>query len=720
MPKKADKRKRKRRQQHQAARSEQRREVRRLLDERIQATTAKLRRLLDAARDDAVPTAQVASEIVEVSAGDEVLSLLLRNSETVVSLAEEAVAGGLEQRAVDLARALGEHLGEHPGLGELAVSLAEQGGEFGLAAELAEGVLASQEAGGAPDGEICAGLAAELAHLRWQQGRLGEAFAVMSRWSAAFPADTNLQTVQARLVAQAAALESDTLAEIAGVKLDLVTEEELAAASAAVARLADRSPLYRLRDAVEAFIEADPLLAERRERFITEFSLEVRRWAEMGQLDELDPALADLAAERFWLDAGEEGEEDEDEDEDEEPAVLERFASHPGTPPELAAAARAWSSHVRYGLWLGEWQAAAEDGKGLWLTDIVTRREVFTFMAPEQLEGVARWTVLAGAIAPNEGVWRSGRSLLALDPDLADSAADSLLHVTDELVVELAREHGMKVKRPGRRPAQTAYGVLSEVLEERDAAESDVISKVIGGSLAQLAAMAESARRRPPKMRNTDGDELEVISATFPVEDPDRLRSRLVADPDFREAGQDDLVLWLGREMSREEAAGVLAQARSQMGDAHIEEPTEPQRWTRGALRFEGNSVRLEVNSRARFESVATKLRALGAGEPSLAPSVDPAMDLPLGAGPLLTGRSMGPEADEAWMETWITESIPALGGLTPAKAAEDPTRAVLLEKLLRKFEHDADLVRSGGGTAMDIERLREKLGMQEGVLGLS
>ncbi|MDA8044225.1 MAG: hypothetical protein M0Z30_03150 [Actinomycetota bacterium] len=41
----------------------------------------------------------------------------------------------------------------------------------------------------------------------------------------------------------------------------------------------------------------------------------------------------------------------------------------------------------------------------------------------------------------------------------------------------------------------------------------------------------------------------------------------------------------------------------------------------------------------------------------------------------------------------------------------------VLLERLLRRFEYDADLITAEGGEAMDFTPLRERLGMQEGVL---
>jgi hypothetical protein len=69
--------------------------------------------------------------------------------------------------------------------------------------------------------------------------------------------------------------------------------------------------------------------------------------------------------------------------------------------------------------------------------------------------------------------------------------------------------------------------------------------------------------------------------------------------------------------------------------------------------------------------------------------------------------------------EEWVEESIPALGGLTPRQALEDPTRKEDLLALLRGFEKygavegDAGSDRAGGG--FNVQRLRMLLGIDEG-----
>lgn len=57
--------------------------------------------------------------------------------------------------------------------------------------------------------------------------------------------------------------------------------------------------------------------------------------------------------------------------------------------------------------------------------------------------------------------------------------------------------------------------------------------------------------------------------------------------------------------------------------------------------------------------------------------------------------------------EIWLSEHIPALGGLTPPEAAADPTRREDLLALLRQFEHLGST-----GLTMDAERLRRRLGL--------
>lgn len=66
-------------------------------------------------------------------------------------------------------------------------------------------------------------------------------------------------------------------------------------------------------------------------------------------------------------------------------------------------------------------------------------------------------------------------------------------------------------------------------------------------------------------------------------------------------------------------------------------------------------------------------------------------------------------------MSTWIYEGAPALDGLTPRAAARHPQKEVVLESLLRQFEHDADLA-AAGSRPLNEGTLRDLLGMRDGV----
>jgi hypothetical protein len=728
MSKKTEKRRHKRLQRQAAGRQEKYREIKRRVDEQVQSATQALRRLVDAASDATVAPADVAGMVVETVAGDAFMSTLLTSEDMAWTVCGQVVEDSGAERALELATALEGHLDDHPGLFRLALSLAAEAGDLDLAERIAERALTAAEApspaaagdAAAPaPAELVGELAADLASIRWLRGRLGDALELVRVWSARRPESDELMDVRASLIAGAAGLESDD-PEVVAIFSKGLADDQREPAAAALTRFGDRSLLYRLRDAVEAFIAAHPGLAALRDEEISGFFDDVADAAGLGSFDQVDPGAAGLVAERFWLSRADGT--DGDDDPHGADSVLAAFAADPATPPDLADAAREWLRHVRYGLWLADWQAPAGTRRGLWMTDIVTRRRVYASIPPEQLDGLARWTVLVGALVPVEGVWRSGKGFFALDPTLADRAAEAVLFITGRLVADLARQHGLKPPglEPDRRDNPRPHGVLSEVLEPMDEAEAEITAKVTGSSLSHLFAMVEADRHRSPAMSNTDGEPIELISVFYPVAEPELLRRRLRGNGDFDEH-DDGTFAWLGRLMTAEEAANAMAQFRAQAtqhGWGEIEPESGPRRWLRGTLRFEADGIRAEVNSRARFDAITAQLGRLGAGDPVVEKLIDPSLDLPAGGGRLNAGRSLGPAADAAWMDHWLTEKVPALDGARPVDAARDRHRIVLVEKLLRRFEHDADETAAAGEAPMDVAALRARLGMEDGLAG--
>lgn len=145
----------------------------------------------------------------------------------------------------------------------------------------------------------------------------------------------------------------------------------------------------------------------------------------------------------------------------------------------------------------------------------------------------------------------------------------------------------------------------------------------------------------------------------------------------------------------------------------------------RAFLRRDGDDLLVDTNSDARWERIVAVLDSI---DPAATVEELPIADLEdegHGEGgawsdwsPLGTDLD-DPELDEmlaafiAAKETeWLDEQIPALGGLTPRQAADDPTRREDLLALLRSF--DADDTPPGAAT-FDPDRIRAALGLDGG-----
>ncbi len=672
-----------------------------------------------------------------------------------------------EERGRALAVLLSERLPDEPRLIWFVAGLAEAVDDLDLAEHIVKGAMAELEDEEATDAAVY------LGRMWLEAGRLADAIELVDRECARWPEHEELQALRARCLSLAAIvvrLASGAADDSAGALasafgIEALPPADVGFASAALAQFADRSVLNELREAVESFVASDPELLGWRDDWVAEFLSLARESGGVGPLDKLGGngqvrvstmdngvsgffagestggvagGLLALAVERAWL-SGPEPADDGEELADEE-TVLGRFAAAAATPPHLADEARAWLTHVRYGLWQPSLLAPDDAGLeswstvGVWMVDLVTRRHIIAAIPPEQLEELPRWSVLAGAMAPVGGVWHSGAALLALDPAQADEATEMFLDTADTVLSGLARERGVKVPRPHSRSRgrPRPHGVLAELAPEFGPTEANLMYKVVGAALGHLVGLVERQRRRVPTMRNTDGDPLELIRVTFPVSEPLSVRKRLVAQDDFEgdeaaggELEEDDVappLSWLGRDMTPAEAANSLAQFRAEAkrrGWGPVEEPSGRRRWLRGSIRFEAGQVVVEVNSRHRLESVTKALLQAGAGKPHVEHFVNPEMDLALPGGRLHGGRGDGPEVEAAWRETWLDERLPALDGFTPRTAASQPKGRVLLEALLRQFEYDRDIVAVSGERPMDVDALRAELGMRDGVIGL-
>lgn len=753
MSAKRDRRRQERRRHHQSTQQQQRRQRERHLESLFAAMKAAYGELRSAAADEAVAPAAFADQLIALhqALGGYVLDDAEASCEQGQALGL-AVGDGERARlllAEIVARAAGEAR-----LVWLAWGFADAIGADEDRLAIAEGELARLDRDGVPPDDERQAEAALFVAMSWTAvGRTGDALELLDARCAATPSDVELQERRAvalrrtevALEGGGGALPSWTLPE----------GEQLERSRRSLRRFGDRSLLYELREAVEAFVAAEPELATWRDARLDEIESEVREAADLGPFDEL---LGDVAlrvpeagepggggerlrrffAEALWLSGPDDDREDAPDDDS--GSVLSRFAGDTSTPAHLAAAALDWQRNARYGLWRPSvpdpGERAPWPSYGEWVSDLVTRRRCFVAFAPEQLAGLARWSVLAGVIAPVEGVWRSGESLLALDPDVGDHAVEATLETADALFRALAREHGIKAPGGRRRSGSEtpAHGVLADLLDPMEEAEADITAKVLSVSLPDLVGLAERSRRRGPALRNTDGEPLELSVLSVATDDPARLRGRLVSLSGFEvddegpsEPGEGEVappLRWLGRQMTATEVASSRAQLSAEArrrGWGKLGEVRGPQRYLRAVLRFEPGRVWAEVNSRRRLEQLSEALRRAGAGEIIVERQLDLELDLPA-PGRVHSGAAPGdgdPEVEAAWRRSWYDEKLPALGGATPRAAAADPKRAVRLERLLRSFEYGADLAAAEGRRPLDVAAIRAELDMTDGVLGL-
>ena len=141
-------------------------------------------------------------------------------------------------------------------------------------------------------------------------------------------------------------------------------------------------------------------------------------------------------------------------------------------------------------------------------------------------------------------------------------------------------------------------------------------------------------------------------------------------------------------------------------------------------LRLEGPELHVNTNSERRLEDVLASIRELDPDATVVSDEREALPDARAAAklagqqppGGALSGRpeDQPPEVQEAlaaymrdYEQKWLDLSVPALQGLTPRQAAEDPTRREDLVRLLASFGDEPD-----NPMAMSPSRLRAALGL--------
>jgi len=486
---------------------------------------------------------------------------------------------------------------------------------------------------------------------------------------------------------------------------------------AALSRFTDRSLMTAMSDAVAAFLTSSAYgraIDDEVAAFVA--ALDDLDW-EPDELASFRALLAEHALLSAKLPTDNLGNED-DQDEGDAAGPLGAFAADPSVPRELAAQADSWRTHIRYGLWRIDDQSAAP---GLWCTDLcscVVRYAEF----PAPLTGTwPRWSVWLGAMVPVDGVWRATGTGLRLSPAEGDAAAEYALAASARVLEAAAGK-----KKRSTRPAETIrFGDAEPIgvtVDGRDAVPSgiaSVISIVVGHLLPRIAGEVHLDRWTPPALRNTDGDEMCLVTAEIAVNDSEQVSDRLAARAGFERDPNDPAhIIWYGIGIPGTQQKGMLAQAKAQLGarglaPADLDESEGPQRWVRGTLRFSPGQIVAEVNSDERLARLLDVLAKIGAA-PTVTEEtrVEPAKELAWPGGESAHPRGATPSG-EGWEKYWLDKQLPALGGRTPREATEGQ-ELLILEALLRQFEYEADLLAARGQQGIDTDWLRKELDMTD------
>jgi tetratricopeptide (TPR) repeat protein len=485
---------------------------------------------------------------------------------------------------------------------------------------------------------------------------------------------------------------------------------------AALSRFTDRSGLSALRDAVGAH-----LLVSGYDQAVDG---EVAEWLSLTEDLDWEPAeraaVGELAAEVALLTAGLSAHDEADEDEDDADTALAVFAADLSVPAELAARAAAWRQHIHYGLWQVD---RPRPEPGLWCTDIVSGVTRYAEFPAETSDGMPRWAVWLGGLVPVDGIWRCTGQGARLSPVEADAAADLVREAVTSLASGLAgkrRKPSRLMTEPLRFGQAAPHGVYVDFEDPASADAARFLGKVTAALLSRIVAEVHMYRSAPPALRNTDGDEMCLLTARIRVSDSEQVAGRLAARPDFERDAEDPArITWYGQRIPEAQRAAMLAEAMAQLRaegypGADIDEPRGPERWIRGTLEVRDGEIVAEVNSRERLTRLLDVLARIGA-HPVITDEkrVDPAQDFAWPAGPPAFARGAAPAA-EGWEKHWLDEHVPALHGHTPRQAAVREKERPLLEALLRQFEYEAGLLAADGKSGIDTGWLRRELDMDD------
>jgi hypothetical protein len=271
---------------------------------------------------------------------------------------------------------------------------------------------------------------------------------------------------------------------------------------AALSRFTDRSGLTALTDALSAFLSDSDYGRAIDEQLVPYLAAVESLELTPVELDTFRSLIAEHALIAADAEAG---------------TPIEAFAAGPSVPAELAARARDWQSHFRYGLWKVDLDS---EPPGLWCTDICTSELRYADFPANFTDGWPRWSVWLGGLVPVDGIWSATGTGLRLAPAEADAASEFVETAVIDVVHSLAGK-----KRPPRRPGEPMpfgkaepHGVLVEQQDPIPPAVGSVTVSAIGQLLWRICQDVYAYRRvMPPVGRADVGEGWEQLWIDAPV-----------------------------------------------------------------------------------------------------------------------------------------------------------------------------------------------------------
>lgn len=441
---------------------------------------------------------------------------------------------------------------------------------------------------------------------------------------------------------------------------------------AALDRFADRSGLDALEEAIRSFLDRTEAGKRVREHVDAECSEGAADYWTQADRDLFGALMLERSIKIPIPGAGEEDN------------VLRALAADPATPPELAARARAWDEHARYGAWQVPDPVPAP---GVRCTDLVSGARRYAQFPPDILEGAAPWGVWLGVLVPVDGIWRSTGNGLWLSPAEGDAIAEAMeeaaLRVA--LVAAGAKDEEIPQFRGVRFGQAAPYCVRWDNDDEPEPQFGALYSGVMAGMIPPMAAQAWWKRSQPMTVTNTSGDTMVLTDATIEV--ADGTDDMLLEYHDFglEVDGVDGQIVWWGDEPDENDERTIF-----------------------GRLTPEPGRLVARVNSRERLRELVTILTDLGT-RPKITDErhCDPSPDFAWGPVPSLAAD--GPVDKRVWEERWLDLPVVSLEFCTPWEAAQgDEDERLKVEALLRQLEYQSAASERG----IDVPWLRAELGL--------